>query len=86
MGCRASADKRGLVRVVGDGTTYSLDPRQIAPGRGAYLHPGCGARALRTRAVQRALRLTPRPSEQLAELLAALDADAAAWGSRGGPP
>jgi len=35
VGCRASADKRGLVRVVGDGTTYSLDPRQIAPGRGA---------------------------------------------------
>lgn len=74
MGCRRSADKHELVRLVRDGTSCVVDARQTAPGRGAYLHPGCGARALRTRALQRALRVTGGAPEQLAALVAELDA------------
>ena len=75
MGCRGAAAKGDLVRIVLSDGRYLLDRRQRAPGRGAYLHPGCGPRALRTRAVQRALRATGGSHDQLAALLAELGDD-----------
>lgn len=53
-----------------------------APGRGAWLHPGCGALALRRRAVPRALRLGATDVAGLADLLAAIDAPGSAWANR----
>ena len=82
MGCRTSAEKSALVRVVFDGEAFVIDARQSAPGRGAYLHAGCGARAARTRAVPRALRVAAGAPGPLDALLAALDASAA-WAHAG---
>lgn len=81
MGCRRSDEKATLVRLVFDGSAYVVDRRQVAPGRGAYLHPGCGARAVRTRALQRALRVTGGSPSQLATVVAGVDA--VAWENRG---
>ena len=75
MGCRAVSEKPDLVRIVLVDGVYVVDRRQSAPGRGAYLHPACGGRALRTRGVQRALRAPAGPHDQLASLLAELGAD-----------
>lgn len=47
---------------------------RTAPGRGAWLHPGCGALALRRRALGRALRGDPGPPDAVAAVLAAVDA------------
>lgn len=74
VGCRTSAEKRELVRIVAVDGEYRVDDAQILPGRGAYLHPGCGARALRTRAIPRALRADAGSTPQLMELLADLEA------------
>lgn len=82
VGCRATAEKRDLVRIVWDAGAYVLDPTQTAPGRGAYLHPGCGGRALRTRAVQRALRTPARDSDELTALVTGLVGEDAAWAKR----
>jgi len=72
VGCRATAEKGDLVRVAVRDGVFLVDAAQREPGRGAYLHPGCAERALRTRGVQRTLKVSPAPSEQLATLLAAL--------------
>lgn len=79
MGCRATDDKRELVRVVRAEAIFVLDPRGDASGRGAYLHPACAPRALRTRAVQRALRVPARDDAALAALLGALGDGEPAW-------
>lgn len=56
-GCRARAPKGELVRLVWDPASgVVVDRRQRLPGRGVYLHPGCGARVLRNRGVGRGLR------------------------------
>lgn len=72
VGCRCSAEKRELVRIVHAGGSFVVDARQTAPGRGAYLHPGCLDRALRTRALARALRVSAGSPGQAAGLIAAL--------------
>ena len=60
VGCRQKSPKPVLVRVVrrADGE-IALDPTGHAPGRGAYLHPTemCVRRAIRTKAVGRALKV-----------------------------
>lgn len=82
MGCRRVAEKRDLVRIVHDGVLYRLDAAQVAPGRGAYLHTdeACAKRALRARAIPRALRTDAGSTDQLAELVAALVSGAASVG------
>lgn len=63
IGCRGAAPKAELLRIVwvsaGSKAGPQSDPRQIAPGRGAYLHrsPECLALAVRRRALGRALRV-----------------------------
>ncbi len=71
VGCRRTAPKAALVRLVWDDATGAVvvDQRQVLPGRGCYLHPGCGAQAVQRRAVGRALRRTV-DGDQVATLLA----------------
>ncbi|HTY73444.1 MAG TPA: YlxR family protein [Actinomycetes bacterium] len=59
VGCRVSADKADLLRVVAVGGVLLADPRARQPGRGAYVHPdlGCLDAAVRRRAFPRALRV-----------------------------
>jgi predicted RNA-binding protein YlxR (DUF448 family) len=59
VGCKARAAKSSLLRLVVDGDGIVPDPQARQPGRGAYLHPsqGCWERAMRRRAIPRALRL-----------------------------
>lgn len=66
VGCRRRADKSELVRLVWQQTVV-VDPGQVEPGRGAYLHPGpaCLALAVRRRAVSRALRVSAVDPEAL---------------------
>ena len=59
VGCRATAPRRSLLRVVrGVDGAVRLDPAATAPGRGAWLHRdrGCVERALRKGALAKALR------------------------------
>jgi predicted RNA-binding protein YlxR (DUF448 family) len=60
VACRQPGDKRELVRFV-RGTTgvVSLDATGRAPGRGAYIcpEPECFARAQKTKALDRALKV-----------------------------
>ncbi|WP_052462112.1 YlxR family protein [Nigerium massiliense] len=74
VGCRRRAEQSALVRIVVDGDRFAVDARRAAGGRGAYLHPGCGAKALRNRAIPRALRATVGSTVQLEALLAEVDA------------
>jgi predicted RNA-binding protein YlxR (DUF448 family) len=75
VACREAADKRQLVRFVrtADGVV-ALDLSGRKPGRGAYLHADaqCFARAKKTGALSRALRLRLEASdyERLAEQFA----------------
>lgn len=79
VGCRGKAEKAELTRVVFDGARFAIDHPQTAPGRGAYLHPQCGSRALKTRALPRALRVTTGSPAQLADVLAELARQGPAW-------
>lgn len=81
VGCRATADQSALVRVVRTASGFAVS--RTAPGRGAWLHPGCGALALKRRAIPRALRTDAGDPAQLAVLLAEVDAEAPAWANRG---
>lgn len=70
IGCRRRTDKKALLRVVWSGGRVIVDERQVAPGRGAYLHPDpkCLAQATKKRAFGRALRTEGIGAEQLAGL------------------
>ena len=60
IGCRGQEDKVDLLRIVWSGAGAPLaDPRQNAPGRGAYLHRSaeCLQLAIKRRAAGRALRV-----------------------------
>ena len=59
VGCRGSAHKAELVRLVWHGTIV-VDLSQTEPGRGAYLHrrPECLELAVQRRSLGRALRVT----------------------------
>lgn len=75
VGCRGRGAQGDLVRVVATATGYHLDRARSAPGRGAYLHPdpACLARAIRTRALGRALRASGHATDAFAdEFLAAV--------------
>ncbi|MBO0773822.1 MAG: YlxR family protein [Actinobacteria bacterium] len=75
IGCRASAAKSDLLRVVASGDEVVPDPRARLPGRGAYLHPSheCFEQAQRRRAFPRALRVPgPVGTGRLGEYLAGL--------------
>ena len=64
LGCREMKPKRELVRVVRSPEgTVSLDLRGKAPGRGAYVchAPDCLKKALRSRAIARALEVEIPP-------------------------
>lgn len=66
VGCRGTAPKGALLRLVrGLHGHVLVDPRAIAPGRGAYVHrdPACVEAALRKGAVARALRIGMAPDE-----------------------
>lgn len=78
VGCRATGEKGELIRIALRDGLFVVDAAQRLPGRGAYVHPGCAARAIRTRGVQRTLRVPPKPSAQLDELLAGIDRSGAA--------
>ena len=63
VGCRARDSRTELIRLVAGedshGPAVVPDPRRVAPGRGAHLHPttDCLALAVRRRALPRALRV-----------------------------
>ena len=71
IGCRRTAAKLTLVRLVWDAGAAGVvvDRKQVLPGRGCYLHPGCGGAAVKRRAVGRALRRVV-DGDQVAALLA----------------
>ena len=76
LGCREMKPKRELVRVVRSPEgTVSLDLRGKAPGRGAYVcpDPGCLKKAIRAKALERALD-TRIPEEIYAQLTAQMEA------------
>ncbi|MGC0251031.1 YlxR family protein [Pseudactinotalea sp. Z1748] len=64
MGCRERAPRSDLVRLVRDRSIAAqaviVDPAARVPGRGCWVHPhsGCLDRAVRKRAISRALRLS----------------------------
>lgn len=57
VGCRGTAPKASLIRVVRTGGELVLDPTGAAPGRGAYLHGdlACVEAAHRRGGIARAL-------------------------------
>ena len=73
IGCRGTAPKGELLRIVWEqGPTKPgprADPRQVAPGRGAYLHRSgqCLGLAVKRRALGRALRVSPIDPAALTE-------------------
>ncbi len=71
VGCRRRDVQAAMVRVVRgpDGLVVS----RTAPGRGAWLHPGCGAPALKRRAFARALRTDIGDPAAAAALVAQID-------------
>ena len=66
LGCREMKPKSTLIRVVRapDGSQVTLDFKGKAPGRGAYVcpEPGCLKKAVKARAIERALNV-PIPAE-----------------------
>lgn len=73
VGCRQRSEKFRLIRLVRRSGTCEVaaDPRQTAPGRGAYVHPdpACHELAIRRRAIGRALRLEGVDPRQVADAL-----------------
>ena len=81
MGCRAADDQSAMLRLAR--SPVGVVVSRTAPGRGAWLHPGCGAQALRRRAVPRALRVASGDLDGLVEAVALVDADGSAWEKQG---
>ncbi|HOA87958.1 MAG TPA: YlxR family protein [Propioniciclava tarda] len=77
VGCRVAAEQDELTRIVVSDGVFSVDAARRLPGRGAYVHPGCVAQAIRSRGVQRTLKVAAVPSDQLDELLRGLAAGSA---------
>jgi predicted RNA-binding protein YlxR (DUF448 family) len=76
LGCREMKPKKELIRVVRSPEgTISLDFRGKANGRGAYVcpDPGCLKKAIRAKALERALD-TRIPEEIYAQLTAQMEA------------
>lgn len=81
MGCRRTDDQAALVRVAS--TASGLVVSRTAPGRGAWLHPGCGAVALKRRAITRALRAGAGDPAGLAAIVEQVDAPETRLGNSG---
>lgn len=81
VGCRATGEQSELVRVAR--TASGFEVGRTAPGRGAWLHPGCGAQALKRRAIPRALRSDSGDPAQLAAVVVEVDALAPTWANQG---
>ncbi|MEX0990706.1 MAG: YlxR family protein [Actinomycetota bacterium] len=60
LGCRRSASKADLIRIVAVKGAARLDPSGRAPGRGAYVHadPECVREACKGRRLASALRVS----------------------------
>ncbi|QHC67049.1 DUF448 domain-containing protein [Rathayibacter sp. VKM Ac-2759] len=58
VGCRLRAPRSSLLRIVSHSDVLAVDPRAVAAGRGAWLHPtkDCYERAVKRRAFSRAFR------------------------------
>ena len=70
VGCRSSAPRSALLRVVARDSALVIDERAVLPGRGAWVHDTaeCLDAAIRRRAFARALRVSTRlDTESLAE-------------------
>ena len=68
VGCRTRAPRAALLRLVARHGQIVADDRAVLPGRGAWLHQReeCLDKALRTRAIVRALRVsTPVDTQTL---------------------
>jgi len=85
IGCRAVRGRRELLRLVSTGAdSASLDLRQRLPGRGAYIcaDAACLRRAVKGKALERALRHPVSPSS-----LAAIESAVTEFlGCRAAPP
>ncbi|MFV0405273.1 MAG: YlxR family protein [Propioniciclava sp.] len=79
IGCRQRDEQQHLLRLVRSDEGLLLS--RTAPGRGAWIHPGCGQRAEQRRAVQRAFRGPAPAAEALADLFARVDGPT--WAIRG---
>ena len=79
LGCRQKLARAELVRLAWDAAAGAvvIDARQVLPGRGCYVHPGCATTAAKRRVVGRALRQAV-DTDQVAAVLAALAADESA--------
>ena len=79
LGCRTSQARAELVRLVWDEASGAVvvDARQVLPGRGCYVHPGCAATTARRRVVGRALRRAV-DGDQVTALLAEVATDQSA--------
>jgi predicted RNA-binding protein YlxR (DUF448 family) len=65
VGCRTTADRGDLLRLVRSPNGARVDPQGSAPGRGAYVHrlTGCVREAVRKGTLARALRTGLGPEE-----------------------
>ncbi|WP_415110210.1 YlxR family protein [Propioniciclava sp.] len=77
VGCRNRDQQDALLRVAWGPSGFVIS--RTAPGRGAWMHPGCGGLAWRRRAVPRALRLGSADVAGLKDVLAQVDSPASAW-------
>ncbi|MBH0025251.1 YlxR family protein [Salinibacterium sp. NSLL150] len=61
IGCRASASRSSLLRVIASHGAVVADHSATLPGRGAWLHPTttCFESAIKRRAFARALKVEP---------------------------
>lgn len=73
VGCRVTTDQSDLVRLAVSDGLVQLDPERRLAGRGAYLHadPACLDRALKRRALPRALRTQAEPAPGLRDAVQA---------------
>ncbi|MFT4164280.1 MAG: YlxR family protein [Microlunatus sp.] len=87
VGCRQRVAKRDLLRIVWRMTGPLVDPDQVEPGRGVYLHRDetCLRLAIKRGAVGRALRLPPGQGIGADAVTAAVLAELSPASTRTGP-
>ena len=76
IGCRKTGGPSELMRMVLADGKVIFDQRQIAPGRGAWVHRKCLKMAIDRQAFKWAFKLTSMPelSKEVTELLTEMDA------------
>ncbi|MEZ4870477.1 MAG: YlxR family protein [Caldilineaceae bacterium] len=79
IGCRETAGKRGLIRIVRVAQGVEIDPTGKKAGRGAYIHPSraCWQAVLQSNRLGQALRvsLSVEDRQRLQQFLAELPED-----------